>query len=102
MCVVCAWCVWVCVCVVCRRAETERHSQAKDNVHGWISHIICLCFLSSFITSRIKTNPVTRESATTSPHLVFGQEDRGVFRVGGGGEGVTCSPQASLILTLCP
>ena len=73
--------------MVCRRAETERHSQAKDNVHGWISHIICLCFLSSFITSRIKTNPVTRESATTSPHLVFGQEDRGVFRVGGGGRG---------------
>ena len=40
----------VCVCgmhtgrVVCGRAETERRSQAKDNVHGWISPIILLVF----------------------------------------------------------
>ena len=43
-------CVCVCVCgmhtgrVVCGRAETERRSQAKDNVHGWISPIILLVF----------------------------------------------------------
>ena len=31
---------------------------------GWISRIICLCFLSSFITSVIKTTPMKCESAT--------------------------------------
>ena len=45
-----AVCVCVCVCgmhtgrVVWGRAETERRSQAKDNVQGWISPIILLVF----------------------------------------------------------
>ena len=62
MCAVCG--VYGCVGGWGARAETKRHSQAKDKVHGWIFCIICLCFLSSFITSMIKTTPMKCESAT--------------------------------------
>ena len=99
MCVVCTWCVWACVwCVVCEGvcvggvwAETERHSQAKDNVHGWIFCIICLCFLSSFITSVIKTTPMKCESATLTSatiwHLYLGRQTGECSELGREGEG---------------
>ena len=52
VCSLCLYAVCVCVCVcgmhtgrvVWGRAETERRSQAKDNVQGWISPIILLVF----------------------------------------------------------
>ena len=88
-CVWCVWCVWW--------AGRDRSSQAKDHVHGWISRIICLCFLSSFSTSEIKTTPMKCESAPTSQHLSLARQTGGVFRVGGGGAGfATCCHQASL------
>ena len=62
MCEVCG--VYGCVGGWGGPTETKRHSQAKDKVHGWIFCIICLCFLSSFITSMIKTTPMKCESAT--------------------------------------
>ena len=46
-------CVWVCTWGVwCAGGRRQR------NVHGWISRIIRLCFLSAFITSAIQTTPV--------------------------------------------
>ena len=92
-CVVWAWCVCVCVCVwggvVCVWcvwwAGRDRSSQAKDHVHGWISRIICLCFLSSFSTSAIKTTPVKCESAPTSQHLSLARQTGECSELGGGG-----------------
>ena len=75
--VVCVWCVWW--------AGRDRSSQAKDHVHGWISRIICLCFLSSFSTSAIKTTPVKCESAPTSQHLSLARQTGECSELGGGG-----------------
>ena len=84
MCVLCGY-----ACGVCGgQAETERHSQAKDNVHGWISLLICLCFLSSFITSVIKTTPMKCESATTNLHLSLGRQTGECSELAGGGRDV--------------
>lgn len=77
--VVCVWCVWW--------AGRDRSSQAKDHVHGWISRIICLCFLSSFSTSAIKTTPVKCESAPTSQHLSLARQTGECSELGGGGRG---------------
>ena len=94
-CVWCVWCVWW--------AGRDRSSQAKDHVHGWISRIICLCFLSSFSTSEIKTTPMKCESAPTSQHLSLARQTGGVFRVWGGGRGSRRAvTRPAWVLAFCP
>ena len=116
--------VCVCVCVVCTRgvwcAGGQRQRDAARQritcMDGYPPSF-CLCFLTAFITSPTKTTPVTCDSATSSPHLVFGQADAGVWRVGGRGRGARgegrgargegrgarlAVPRPALILALCP